>query len=150
MGLGWVFLIRGYTGSYRIIGWIVSYRRLDRIVSLAGSYRIGWIGLYCIVWIRKHWLLCAVWLMVRWYKWDGWTGWGVGGTGVGRIDVSTDQNESATMGAGTGAPSLALEGRRAMGSSGWHQLRWCCKYTEYLYQRRKIIQIECTQIGTNT
>ena len=28
----WVFLIRGDTGSYRIIGWIVSHR-LDRIVS---------------------------------------------------------------------------------------------------------------------
>ena len=51
MGIGWVFLIRGDAGSYRIIGWIVSYRRMDRIVSLAESYRIGWIVLYCINWI---------------------------------------------------------------------------------------------------
>ena len=27
----------------------------------------------------------------------------------------------------TGAPPLALEGQRAVGSGGWHQLRWCCK-----------------------
>ena len=51
MGLGWVFLIRGDAESYRIIGWIVLYRWLDRIVSSAGSYRIGWVGLYRIVWI---------------------------------------------------------------------------------------------------
>ena len=35
MGLEWVFLVRGDTGSYRIIGWIVSYCWLDRII-LAG------------------------------------------------------------------------------------------------------------------
>ena len=33
MGLEWLFLIRGYTGSYHIIGWIVLYCRLDRIIS---------------------------------------------------------------------------------------------------------------------
>ena len=31
-------------------------------------------------------------------------------------DVSRHQNGSATIGAGTGAPPLALEGRRAVGS----------------------------------
>ena len=33
MGLGWVFLIRGDAGSYRIIDWIISYCQLDWIVS---------------------------------------------------------------------------------------------------------------------
>ena len=51
------------------------------------------------------------------------------GTGVGRRGVSTRQNGSATMGAGTGVPPL---------------------HAEYLSQRSKIIQIECTRIGTNT
>ena len=39
-GFEWVFLVRGDTESYRIIGWIVSYCWLDRIVLSAGSYRI--------------------------------------------------------------------------------------------------------------
>ena len=51
MGLGWVFLIRGDSVSYSIIGLIVSYRWLDRIVSSAGSYHIGWIVSYRIGWI---------------------------------------------------------------------------------------------------
>ena len=33
---------------------------------------------------------------------------------MGRTDASTLQNGSATMGPGTGAPSLALEGRRVV------------------------------------
>ena len=123
MGLEWVFLIRGDTGSYFIIGCIVSYCWLDHIVSLAGSYRIAWIELYRIGCISKHWILCAGWLLARWDRWDGWNGRGVGGTGVGQTDVSTRQNESATMGAVIGAPPLALEGRWDMGSGGWHQLR---------------------------
>ena len=49
------------------------------------------------------------------------------GTGVGRTDVSTRRNGIATMGSGTGAQPLALEGRWAMGSGGWHQLCWGCK-----------------------
>ena len=53
-------------------------------------------------------------------------------------------------GSGTGAPPLALEGQRAAGSGGWHQLCWCCKGAEYLCQSTKIIQIGCTKIGTNT
>ena len=36
------------------------------------------------------------------------------------------------VGAGTGAPPLALEGQRAVGSGDWHQLRWCYKGTEFL------------------
>ena len=101
-------------GFYRIVGWIASYRRLDRIVS-AGLDRIGW--------IRKHWLLCAGWLLAGWDGWDGWTGWGVGGTGVIRTEIINRRNGIATMGTGIGTPPLALEGRRAMGSGGWHQLR---------------------------
>ena len=69
--------------------------------------------------------------------------------GVGRTDVSTRWNGSATMGAGTGAPPLALEGRRAMRSVSWHQLCQCCKDGEYLCRISKIIQIECTQIRTS-
>ena len=53
------------------------------------------------------------------------------------------------MGAGTGAPLLALEGRRAMLSGSWHQLCWCCKDVEYLCWRSKKIQIDCTQIRTS-
>ena len=33
MCLEWVFVVRGDTGSYRIISWIVSYFRLDCIIS---------------------------------------------------------------------------------------------------------------------
>ena len=131
MGLEWVFLVRGDTGSYRIIGWIVSYCRLDCIISSAGLYRI--------VWIRKHWPLCASWLLYGWDGWDGWTGWGIGETGVRRTDVSNRQNRSATMDVGTGAPPLALEEKRDMGSGGWHHLGWCCKDAEYLCRRSKII-----------
>ena len=42
-------------------------------------------------------------------------------------------------GAGTGAPPLDLEGQRAAGSGGCHQLRWYCKGAEYLCQSNKII-----------
>ena len=53
-------------------------------------------------------------------------------------------------GAGTGAPPFALEGRRVVGSGGWYQLCQCCKGADYLCRSRKIIQIYCTKIGTNT
>ena len=71
-------------------------------------------------------------------RWDGGTG------------VSRRQNESATIGAGMGAPPLTLEGRRAVGRSGWNQLHRCCKGAEYWGRSSKIIQIDFTQIGTNT
>ena len=144
-----VFLFIGDTLSYCIIGWIVFYCHLDRIASLAGSYCIGWIGSHHIGWIRKHWLLCAGWLLSGQDGWGKWTGWGIGGTGVGRTDISTRRNGSATMGAGTGAPPLDLEGHWAIGSGVWHQFLWCCKYMDHLCWRSKIIQIECTRIGTN-
>ena len=150
MGLEWVFLVKGDTGSYCIIIWIISYCWMDHIVSSAGSYRISWIGSYRISWIRKNWLLCAGWLLSGWDGWDGWTGWGIGGTGVGRTDVSTRRNGSSAMGSVTGVPPLALEGRRAVGSGGWHQLRRCYKDAKYLCRISKIIQIQCTKIGTNT
>ena len=130
-------------GLYRIVGLIVSYW-LDCIVLAAGSYCIVWIGSYRIGWISKHWRLCAGWLLAGWDGWGGWTGWDVGGMGVGRTDISTRQNRSATIGAKTGEPPLDLGMRRAMGSGGWRQLRRCCKDAEYLCRRRRIIQIECT------
>ena len=49
------------------------------------------------------------------------------GRGVVRMDVRTRRNGSTTMGSGTGAPPLALKGRRDIGSGGWHQLRRNCK-----------------------
>ena len=52
------------------------------------------------------------------------------GRGVGRTDVSTRRNGSTTIGAGTGAPPLALEGKMSVGSGGWHQLIRCCKGAE--------------------
>ena len=56
----------------------------------------------------------------------------------------------ALAGAGTGASPLDIEGRRVVGSGSWHQVRWCCKGVGYLCRRSKIIQIDCTQIQTNT
>ena len=134
--MGCIVLSALSSGSY-FFGWIIS---LDCIVSYC------WIVSYCIGWIRNHWLLCTGWLLPGW---DGYTGWGVGGTGVGRTDVSTRWNRSTTMGYGTGAPPLTLEGRQDMQSGSWHQLCWCYKYTEYLCRISKIIQIECTQIWTS-
>ena len=134
MGLEWVFLIRGYTGSYFIIVCIVSYCWLDRIVSDV---------LDCIVsdgsgntWFYE---LAGYWL----YGTDGTDG--LDGALVVRV---WDGRTLAP--AGTGVPPLDLEVRRAMGSGGWHQLRWCCNDAEYLCQRSKIIQIEYTRIRTNT
>ena len=75
---------------------------------------------------------------------------GQGGTGVVRTDVSRRRNGSATIGARTGALSLAIEERRAVVSGGWNQLRQCCKGARYLCQSIKVIKIDCTQIGTNT
>ena len=91
----------------------------------------------------------AGWLLPTWDGWEGWTGWGVGGTGTGQTNVSTRRNGGATMGAGTGAPPLALEEQRAMRSGSWHHLYRCCKDVDYLCRRSKIIQIDCTQIRTS-
>ena len=92
------------TGLYRI-GWILSYR-LDRIVS-SRSYQekldfMRWMVCYCL---------------------DGTDG--LVGTLVGRGWYGT-----TLAGAGTEVPPLALEGRRAVGSGGWHQFRWSCKGAE--------------------
>ena len=57
---------------------------------------------------------------------------------------------SLLAGAGTGVPPLALDGLQSVGSGGWHQFRLCCKGKDNLCRSRKIIQIDCTQIGTNT
>ena len=64
--------------------------------------------------------------------------------------ISRHQNGSTTIGTRTGEPSLAIEGRWVVGSSGWHQSRRCCKGAEYFCWIRKIIQIDCTKIGNNT
>ena len=114
---------------------------MDFIVLSAGSYRIGWIVSYGMDYISKHWPLCAGWFATGWIGRMDWMGrwWDIGGM------------EGLTLaGAGTGAPPLALEGQRAVESGGWHQLHRCCKGAEYLCRRSKKIQIECTQIGTNT
>ena len=121
MGLEWVFLVKGDTVSYLIIGfigWIVSYCRLDRILS----YRLDQETLAFMRWLVTAWMGRMDW-MGRW--WDGRT----------------------LAPAGTGGPPLALEGLRAMGSGRWYQLRRGCKDAEYLCQRS--IQIECTQIRTS-
>ena len=86
-----------------------------------------------------------LWLVFYWL--DGklvGEGW-YGGTEFSRL-----QNGSTIIGVGMGTPTLALEERRAAGSGDWHQLRWCCKGAEYLCRSNKIIQIDCTKIGTNT
>ena len=115
--------------SYRI-GWIVLYR-LNRIV-LAGLYCIGWI----ISGSTGFYALAGYWL-------DGTDG-------LDGMLVRRGWDGPTLAGARTGALTLDLEGRRAMGSFDWNQLRLCCKGAEYLCQRRKIIQIDCTQIRTNT
>ena len=122
IGIGWILMVRGDAG------WIVLAYWLDHIL-LFGSYHIGWIVSYWLDRIKKHWLLCAGWLLDGW---DGWTGWDVGGMGVGWTDVSRRGSRSATIVGGTGAPPLALEGRQAVVSGGWHQLHQCCKDAEYL------------------
>ena len=97
-------------------------------------------GLYCIGWIISgntgFYALAGYWL-------DGTDG--LDGTLVGR-----GWDGPTLAGARTGVPPLALERRRAVGSGGWHQLRRCCKGVDYLCRSSKIIQIDCTQIGTNT
>ena len=111
-------------GLYRLIDWIVSYR-LDRIVSS---------GLYQETLDFMRSLVC--------YCHDGTDG--LYGALVGRGWYGP-----TLAGARTGVPPLALEGRRLVGGGGWHQLHWCCKGAEYLCRSSKIIQIDCTQIGTN-
>ena len=124
---------------YRIVGWIASYRP-DWIVS----YRLDQKTLYFMRWLVTGWMGLTGRMEWMGHWWDG------GGTGVGRTDVSIHRNGSATMGAGTGAPPLAIDRRQDMGRGVWRQLCQCCKDADYLCQRSKIIQIECTGIGTKT
>ena len=149
MGLEWVFLLRGdvspasSAGFYHIVSW--KCYRMDCILS-TGLYRIVWIVSYRLDHTRKHWILCDGWLLAGW---DRWNGWGVGETGVIWNKVSRRRNRSDTIGSGTRTPPLALEGRRAVGSGGWHQLSRCCKGAEYLCLSSLIIQMYCTKIVTN-
>ena len=72
------------------------------------------------------------------------------GTLVGRWWDVGGMEGPTLAGAGTGAPPLALERRRAVGSGGWQQFFWCCKDVDYLCRSSKMIQIDCTKIVTNT
>ena len=105
MGNGWVFLIRGDAVSYRIIVWIVLYCWLDHIVSSAGSYCIGWIGLYRIGWIVSantgFYLLSGYWL-------DGMDGT----DGLYGVLVGWGWDGPTLAGAGTGVPPLTPEQER--------------------------------------
>ena len=87
------------------------------LIVSAGYYRFYWldrIGIG-IGFAIRNWILCAVWFANVWMgRW-----WGGGGA-----------EGPALEGAGTGAPPLDLEGRRAVGSGGWHQLRRFCKGAE--------------------
>ena len=118
-------------------GWIVW------IVS-AGLYRLDHIVLAGLYWYQSW--VCLVkldfilWLVIGWMGRMYWLGHQWEGGGM----------EGPTLsGSGIGAPPLALEGRQAVVNGDWHQLRWCCKGANYLCWSSKIIQIGCTQIGTN-
>ena len=111
--------------SDQIILWIISYHRLDFIVSSvldrivsAGSGNTGFYAL------AGYWL-------------DGTDGT----DGLDEALVGRGWDGPTLSTAGTGAPPLALEGWRAMGSGGWYQLRRCCKDAECLCRRNKIIKI---------
>ena len=133
-------------GLYRIvgwIGWIVSYRRLDCIVSDA---------LDCIVSAGSgntdFYALSGYW----WYGTDGTDG--LDGTLVGwRWDGQT------LAGSGTGAPPLAPEQERhhwlLRGGGRWVAVSvdncfGAARGSDYLCQSSTIIQIDCRQIGTST
>ena len=127
----WLYCIGLLDGSYHII-WIVFYW-LDCIISA---------GLYCIGWIVS--------VNTGFYDLDGYWLDGTDGTyGLDGTLVEQVGDGPTLSSAGTGAPTLDLEGRRAVGSGGWHQLNWCYKGAEYLCRSRRIIKIDCKQIGTN-
>ena len=60
----------------------------------------------------------------------------------GGADISRRRN-------GARAPPLDLEGPQAVVSGVGHQLIWFCNDVECLCWSSRIIQIDCTQIGTN-
>ena len=97
-----------------------------------GLYRIGWI----ISGNTGFYALAGYWL-------DGTDG-------LDRKLSGRGWDGPTLAGAGMRAPPLALEGRRAAGSFGWHKLCRCCKGAEYLCRSSKITQIDCTQIRFNT
>ena len=102
--------------------------RLDLIGLSAGSYCIGWIVLYQLDRIVLSRLYCIGWII------SGNTGfyalYGYCMDGMDRTDglygtlVRRGWDGPMLAGAGTGAPTLAIEGRRAVGNGGWYQLRW--------------------------
>ena len=76
--------------------------------------------------------------------------WLDGTNGLDWVLVAWGGMEGPTLaGAGTGAPPLDFEGRQAVKSGGWHQLRRRCKGVEYLCRSSKTIKIDYTQIRTN-
>ena len=122
-----LIVLAGSSVSYWLdcIGWII----------LAGSYWYwSWVFSYKLAFMC--WLVWFNWLatsymgrtdkMVR--GWDGGT------------DVSRRRNGSTTMG---------YWGATGVGKRWLAPIRQWCKGVKYFFQSSKIIQICCTQIGTN-
>ena len=135
--MGKVGLVVGFPSEENLAGLYPS-NRISLVVS-AGSYWLDSIGIG--LWFaRRNWILCAGWFANGWMGRMDWMGCWWYGSGV---EVPT------LASSGTGAPPLSIEGRQAVGSCAWHQLRWCCKGADHLCWSSKIIQIDCTQIVTN-
>ena len=66
MGLQWVFQVRGQTGSYCIIGWIVTYCQLDWIVS----YQMDQETLAFMLWLVTDWMGRMGQMDWMWRWWD--------------------------------------------------------------------------------
>ena len=142
-------------GAFPLEQTISGLYRIDRIglIVFAGSYqldRIGWItSVLVLVLIGKTEFYTLAGLIL--YGWNGWTVWDVGGTGVGwrnrRKQAPEHErhhwrwNGSATIG------YLGAEG----GGKRWMvPIALVLQGRGVFFQRSKIIQIYCTQIGTNT
>ena len=111
-----------------------------RWIIFAGSYRLDCIG------------MVFGFAMINFLLFSGWfvTGCMVRIDWMGRWRDRGGMEVPTLAGTVTGAPPLSLEGRQVVRSGGWHQLFRCFKGAEYLCCSRKIVQIDCTQIGTNT
>ena len=131
------------------LGGSVNLLRNDRTGSqrLACRFENGLEG-QVIWWKRRYWLT-VLGVLVR----KGLGGAGLAGL-IGWVDPMGKGQYGRIDGweraAGTGAPPLYLERIREAGSSGCHQLRWCCKGAEFFSHNSRIIQIGCTQIQTAT
>ena len=115
------------------VRWVVSYQ-LD---CIAGSYRIGWIGMDCIVsyHLDQETLAFAHWLITAWMGWMGWMGrmgrmdwmgrwWDGGGTGTGEPLWATEQERHRwLLRVGDALASYCLDGtdglEGALVGRGW-------------------------------